>query len=78
MKVGTLVSTASSLSDKANVFNTPVVAQGSFWMSNGKLGIVIDVGDPRNGTYYGEVRVLFEDGRTGWVAKVHLEMLQQL
>jgi hypothetical protein len=73
-----LVSTASSLSDKANVFNTPVVAQGSFWISNGKLGIVVDVGDPKNGTYCGEVLVLFEDGRTGWVAKVHLEILQQL
>ena len=75
MKVGSLVSTACQLSDKANVFAEPIVANDSYWLPNGKMGIILEVGDPRNGTYYGEVRVLFQDGRLGWIARVHLELV---
>lgn len=72
MQVGSLVVTASDLSDKVNVFVEPIAAQHSFWAYNGTYGIVLEIGDPKNGTYYGELLVLFDTGKNGWVPRVHL------
>lgn len=72
MRVGSLVVTSSDLSEKVNVFLEPIVAQNSFWVKNGTYGIVLEIGDPKNGTYYGEVLVVFDNGKRGWAPRVHL------
>jgi len=72
MQVGSLVVTASDLSERVNVFLEPIVAQHSFWVYNGTYGIVLEIGDPKNGTYYGELYVVFDTGKHGWVPRVHL------
>lgn len=72
MQVGSLVVAASDLSQKVNVFLEPIVARHSFWVYNGTYGIVIELGDPKNGTYYGEVFVVFDNGKHGWIPRVHL------
>lgn len=72
MQVGSLVITSSDLSDRVNVFLAPIVAQQSFWVCNGTYGIILEIGDPKNGTYYGEVLVVFDNGKYGWVPRVHL------
>lgn len=75
MQVGSLVITASDLAEKVNVFLEPIVAQNSFWVKNGTYGIVLEIGDPKNGTYYGEVFVVFDNGKHGWAPRVHLSII---
>jgi hypothetical protein len=76
MQVGSLIITASDLSDKVNVFMQPIAAQDSFWVYNGTYGIVLEVGDPKYGTYYGELLVLFHNGKYGWTPRVHLQEIE--
>jgi|LakMenEpi03Aug12_release.lakeMendotaPanAssembly.Ray.scaffolds.fasta_scaffold4397442_1 hypothetical protein len=75
MQVGSLVITASDLSEKVNVFIEPIAALNSFFVFNGTYGIIIEIGNPENGTYYGEVYMLFDNGKHGWVPRVHLKLI---
>ena len=75
MRAGDLVEVSCDLATRGRVYVNPIAAADSFEAPNGTLGIVIEMGDPRRGTYVGEARVLFADARIGWIPTVHLESL---
>jgi hypothetical protein len=69
------VGVSCDLAIRARVYPQPVAALESFEVDNGTLGLVLEVGDARRGTYVGEARVLFADARVGWIPTVHLALV---
>lgn len=55
----------------------PKSAANVFPVPRGVLGIVLRVGDPSEGTYFGEVYVVLSNsGKTAWIPAVHLKTLE--
>ena len=57
---------------QVTVFPDPVIAVESFVEENGAIGIVLELGNSKLGTYEGECRVLFDDGYIGWIPTIYL------
>jgi hypothetical protein len=75
MHVGSLILVENMLGQAVNVYSSPKSAEGIFFVENGEFGIVVEVGTPANGTYYGEILVIFTMGKIGWIARCHVKEL---
>lgn len=75
--VGDLVSVDGDPWKHAIAYPGPKSAACVFPVLRGVLGIVLRVGDPSEGTYFGEAYVLLADtGRSAWIPAVHLRRLE--
>lgn len=55
----------------------PKSAANVFPVPRGVMGVVLRVGDPGEGTYYGEAYVLLaHTGQSAWIPAVHLRRLE--
>lgn len=55
----------------------PKSAADVFPVRRGVMGVVLRVGDPNDGSYYGEAYVLLADtGRSAWIPAVHLRVME--
>ena len=74
MKVGSLVIVDSStgISTKVNVYPQPVATKNCFFVYIGTYGIILEIGAPKSGTFFGEVLVMFDNGKHGWISQIYL------
>jgi hypothetical protein len=72
VRPGDLAVVACDLGNRGRVYPQPIAAADSFEVPNDTLVVVLEVGHSDAGSYFGEVRILLPEGRTGWIPTVHL------
>lgn len=77
VSVGALVEVDGDPWKHVIAYPGPKSAADVFPVLRGTVGVVLRVGDPGEGTYYGEAYVLLADtGRSAWIPAVHLRVLE--
>lgn len=75
LRLGDMAVTACDMGPVTRLYPQAIAAADSFEVPNEWLVLVLEVGNTETGTYFGEARVLVQDGRIGWVPMVHLALV---
>lgn len=60
---------------KVIVYPDPILSENRFEVEVGSIGIVLETGDEKKGSFTGECRVLFREGTTGWIPFVYIKKI---